>query len=60
MTWWQGRIREALDLGAAGFMQDFGEQVQSDMVFHDGSTGAQMHNRYPVLYHRATRALLDG
>ena len=59
VTWWQGRIREALDLGATGFMQDFGEQVQSDMVFHDGSNGAQMHNRYPLLYHRATRALLD-
>ena len=44
-----GRIREALDLGADGFMQDFGEQVQSDMLFHDGETGATMHNRYPVL-----------
>jgi alpha-glucosidase (family GH31 glycosyl hydrolase) len=59
VKWWQGRIREALDLGAGGFMQDFGEQVQSDMVFSDGSTGATMHNRYPLLYHRATRALLD-
>ncbi|HEX2085821.1 MAG TPA: TIM-barrel domain-containing protein [Solirubrobacteraceae bacterium] len=59
VAWWQGRIREALELGATGFMQDFGEQVQSDMVFHDGSTGAAMHNRYPLLYHRATRALLD-
>ena len=60
VTWWQGRIREALELGATGFMQDFGEQTQSDMVFHDGSTGAQMHNRYPVLFHRATRAFLDA
>jgi alpha-D-xyloside xylohydrolase len=59
VEWWQGRIREALDLGAEGFMQDFGEQVQSDMVFHDGSTGATMHNRYPLLYHRATRELVD-
>jgi alpha-glucosidase len=60
VAWWQGRIREALDLGAEGFMQDFGEQVQSDMVFHDGSTGAEMHNRYPLLYHRATRELVDA
>ena len=54
VSWWQGRIRRALDAGADGFMQDFGEQVFDDMHFHDGSTGAQMHNRFPILYHRAT------
>jgi sulfoquinovosidase len=60
VKWWQGRIREALDLGASGFMQDFGEQVQDDMHFADGSTGATMHNRYPVLFHRATRQAVDA
>jgi alpha-glucosidase len=54
VAWWQARIRRALRLRADGFMQDFGEQVFDDMHFHDGSTGAQMHNRYPVLFHRAT------
>jgi alpha-glucosidase (family GH31 glycosyl hydrolase) len=60
VKWWQGRVRQALDLGADGFMQDFGEQVLTDMHFHDGSTGASMHNRLPVLYHRATRALVSA
>jgi alpha-glucosidase (family GH31 glycosyl hydrolase) len=55
VRWWEGRVHEALDLGADGFMQDFGEQVFVDMRFHDGSTGATMHNRLPVLFHRATR-----
>jgi alpha-glucosidase len=54
VAWWQARIRKALDHGADGFMQDFGEQVLDDMHFHDGSTGAEMHNRFPVLFHRAT------
>jgi alpha-glucosidase (family GH31 glycosyl hydrolase) len=54
VAWWQGRIRAALRMGADGFMQDFGEQVMDDMHFHDGSTGAQMHNRFPRLFHRAT------
>src|SRR4051812_38441150 len=54
VAWWQGRIRAALRMGADGFMQDFGEQVMDDMHFHDGSTGAQMHNRFPILFHRAT------
>ncbi len=60
LRWWRGRIREALRLGADGFMQDFGEQVQSGMHFDDGSTGATMHNRYPVLFHRATRRAVEG
>ncbi|MFN8150101.1 MAG: glycoside hydrolase family 31 protein [Solirubrobacterales bacterium] len=54
VAWWQDRVRRALQLGADGFMQDFGEQVLSDMHFADGSTGATMHNRLPVLFHRAT------
>jgi alpha-D-xyloside xylohydrolase len=54
VAWWKGRIRAALARGADGFMQDFGEQVFDDMHFHDGSTGAQMHNRFPILFHRAT------
>ena len=60
VRWWQGRIREALDLGADGFMEDFGEQVLTDMRFHDGSTGAQMHNRLPKLFHHATRVAVDA
>jgi alpha-glucosidase (family GH31 glycosyl hydrolase) len=54
VKWWQARIRKALALGADGFMQDFGEQVMDDMHFHDGSTGRAMHNRFPILFHRAT------
>jgi sulfoquinovosidase len=59
VAWWQSRVRAALDLGADGFMQDFGEQVQSDMHFHDGETGATMHNRLPVLYDEATREVVN-
>jgi alpha-D-xyloside xylohydrolase len=54
VRWWQRRVREALELGADGFMQDFGEQVFEGMRFDNGETGATMHNRLPVLFHRAT------
>jgi alpha-glucosidase len=60
VTWWQGRLRAALDLGADGFMQDFGEETEASWRFADGETGATMHNRYPVLYDRATRELIDA
>jgi len=59
VTWWERRVRGMLDLGFDGFMQDFGEQVTADMRFHNGETGATMHNRYPVVYHRVTREVLD-
>ncbi len=58
-TWWGARLKLMLDLGADGFMQDFGEQVQDDMHFADGSTGLTMHNRYPVIWHRVSRQILD-
>ena len=41
-------------------MQDFGEQVQDGMRFADGSTGKTMHNRYPVIFHRASRRIADA
>lgn len=58
-AWWRARVTAALRLGADGFMQDFGEQVVADMHFHDGSTGLQMHNRYPLEFDRQTRIAID-
>jgi alpha-D-xyloside xylohydrolase len=59
VQWWEGRVREALDLGIDGFMQDFGEQVQQDMHFANGETGLTMHNTYPNVFHRVTRDVFD-
>jgi alpha-glucosidase (family GH31 glycosyl hydrolase) len=41
-------------------MADFGEEVLADMRFAGGETGATMHNRYLVLYMRATRAAVSA
>jgi sulfoquinovosidase len=59
VAYWRDRIREHLDMGFEGFMQDFGEQTFWDMHFHDGSTGVEMHNRYPVVWHRLTKEVFD-
>ncbi len=56
VRFWQAQVVRALDLGGDGFMQDYGEEVLFGMHFADGETGATMHNAYPVLYARATRA----
>ncbi|HVE69647.1 MAG TPA: TIM-barrel domain-containing protein [Solirubrobacteraceae bacterium] len=47
-------LDEALDRGYDGWMEDFGEYVPTDSVSSDGRDGFEMHNLYPVLYHRAS------
>jgi len=60
VQWWKERIDQALNQGADGFMQDFGEQVDSDWRFHDGQTGASMHNEYPIIYDHVTREIINA
>jgi alpha-D-xyloside xylohydrolase len=48
-------VRRAVRDGHDGWMEDFGEYTPLDLVSADGTPGPQMHNRYPVLYHRAGR-----
>lgn len=56
----QQEVEKAFEFGFDGFMQDFGEQVLYSMHFADGETGKTMHNRYLVLYTRATREAIDA
>src|SRR5581483_4159064 len=55
VRYWSREVAKVCNLGFDGFMADFGEEVLFDMHFHDGETGTTMHNRYLVLYMRATR-----
>ncbi len=55
VRFWQREVAKAFDAGADGFMQDFGEEVLFDMHFANGQTGRTMHNRYLILYAKATR-----
>ena len=45
-------LREALDLGEAGSMVDYGDLTPDDAVFYDGQRGAEMHNFYYYDYQR--------
>ncbi|MCV7153752.1 TIM-barrel domain-containing protein [Mycolicibacterium pyrenivorans] len=47
---WLGKL---FDLGVRAIKVDFGEQAPVDGVYHDGTPGHRMHNRYPLLYNRA-------
>jgi len=46
-------VAEALDDGADGWMEDFGEYTPPDAVSADGTPAERMRNLYPVTYHRA-------
>lgn len=58
VAWWQGEFHKMFDLGVAGFKLDRCEEVIPSMafdVYHDGRTGRELHNLYPVLYAEAVQ-----
>lgn len=58
--WWQGLIQKPIDDGFDGWMEDFGGQVPPKAVAADGRRGYELHNRHPVLYHKASHQLTTG
>jgi alpha-D-xyloside xylohydrolase len=51
-AWYKELHRPILRMGVDAFKTDFGEDIPEDAVFHNGLTGAVMHNLYPLLYNR--------
>jgi alpha-glucosidase (family GH31 glycosyl hydrolase) len=45
-------LKQALDVGVAGSMVDFGDVVPDEAVFYDGKRGDEMHNFYSYAYHK--------
>jgi len=54
VTWWGTLLQTSLDAGYDGWMLDFGEYIPYDARMHDGTTGWEAHNAYPVAVQRAT------
>jgi alpha-D-xyloside xylohydrolase len=52
VQWYQEKIRRLAEMGVAAFKTDFGEAIPEDAHFHNGLTGRDMHNLYPILYNR--------
>ena len=50
---WDGLMSQLVEDGHDGWMEDFGEYTPPDSYHSNGMTGEQMHNFYPVSYHRA-------
>jgi alpha-D-xyloside xylohydrolase len=50
--WFAEKLRALQDLGVDCFKTDFGENIPTDVVYHDGSDPSRMHNYYTLLYNR--------
>ena len=59
VAWFQAKLEKLLDLGVAVFKSDFGEQSPLEAVYHDGRTGLELHNLYPLLYNKAVFELTE-
>ena len=59
-SFYAGLVKEAVDGGADGWMEDFGESTPPSVRQHDGSTGDAAHNRYPTDYHCTLQRIAAG
>ncbi|MDP2339597.1 MAG: glycoside hydrolase family 31 protein [Deltaproteobacteria bacterium] len=57
--WFKDLLRRSLALGYDGWMHDFGEYTEREWTAFDGSTGEELHNRFPVLSAQAAHELLS-
>jgi len=60
VKWYQGKLRRLLEMGVDCFKTDFAELIPTDVVYHDGSDPALMHNLYSYLYNKAVFELLEN
>ena len=52
-TWYADKLRALMAMGVDCFKTDFGERIPTDVVYHDGSDPAGMHNYYTLLYNQS-------
>ncbi len=57
-AWYLGYLEGLLAQGVDTFKTDFGEEIPTDVVYHDGSDPLKMHNYYSFLYNQAVFGLL--
>ncbi len=59
VVWWQLLHRPLLGQGVAVFKTDFGEGAPEDGIYHNGMSGREAHNLYPLLYNRAVFEVVE-
>jgi len=57
--WFKGKLADNLALGFDGWMADFSEYVPPGAHTASGETGLEHHNRFPLLWQRMNREVMD-
>jgi len=57
--WYGSKLSQLVDMGVDCFKTDFGERIPLDVVYHDGSDPALMHNYYTHLYNKVVFETLE-
>ncbi|MCD6156695.1 MAG: alpha-xylosidase [Candidatus Atribacteria bacterium] len=57
--WYKEKHRRLIEMGVSTFKTDFGEEIPEDGFFHNGKTGKEMHNLYPLLYNQTVYEVLS-
>jgi alpha-D-xyloside xylohydrolase len=60
VAWFRDTHRRLLAQGVDTFKTDFAEEVPADARFHNGLTGAEMHNPYPLMFQREVFEAIRG
>lgn len=53
VEWYQDKISNLIGMGVGAIKVDFGEAAPINAVYHNGKTGWQEHNLYPLRYNKA-------
>ena len=53
VEWYQDKIGKLIGMGVGAIKVDFGEAAPLNAVYHNGKTGWQEHNLYPLRYNKA-------
>lgn len=65
IAWLKSKMGDVIEKGADGWMGDFGEWLPTDAYMYDSESGKMvsglvMHNRYPVLWQKVQREVIDS
>jgi alpha-glucosidase len=61
VAWFKGLMsREMLGIGMSGWLADSGECLPADAVLASGENAAGAHNRWPLLWAKASREAIDA
>ena len=60
VAWVKKKYKDGLDLGADGYMADYGEWLPTDAKLASGESAVERHNLYPVDFQRLNKELFDS